>query len=205
MIDRDSDAHGIWAERLVVRRQRAAAVFDGLYARSTAAFWGIDLGGQCVFFGRPILHRAPQSVIRIGERCVFRSADWSNRIGINRPCTISTIAPGARLSIGTRSGFSGTVIAAALDIEIGNRVLSGANVTITDTDWHGQQPDARDQPGASAPVRICDNVWLGLNVMVLKGVTIGKDSVIAAGSIVTQSIPEGVIAAGNPAKVIREL
>ena len=56
-----------------------------------------------------------------------------------------------------------------------------------------------------APVEIGENVFMGMSVKVLKGVTIGADSVIGAGSVVTSPIPAGVIAAGNPARVIREL
>jgi len=201
----DSDMRGIWAERLTVRRHRAAAVLDGLYARSLAVFWGVEIGEECVFYGRPIFRRLPEGSILIGERCVFRSARWSNQIGINRPCMITTVRRGARLRIGSDCGFSGAVVAAATEIQIGNHVLVGANVTITDSDWHGLQPDARDEAGDSEAVHICDRVWLGLNVVVLKGVTIGKDSVIAAGSVVSASIPEGVIAAGQPARVLREL
>ena len=57
----------------------------------------------------------------------------------------------------------------------------------------------------SKPVTICDNVWLGGNVVVNPGVTIGQGSVIGAGSVVTNDIPANVIAAGNPCKVIREI
>lgn len=201
----DSDMRGIWAGRLAARGERTAAVLGGLYARSLAAFWGIEMGEGCVFYGRPIFRRLPQSSIVVGDRCVFRSARWSNQIGINRPCMITTLRRGAQLRIGSDGGFSGAVVAAATEILIGNRVLVGANVTITDSDMHGWQPDARDEAGESEPVHIGDRVWLGLNVVVLKGVTIGKDSVIAAGSVVSTSIPEGVIAAGQPARVLREL
>lgn len=163
------------------------------------------MGEGCIFYGRPIFRRAPESSIVIGDRCVFRSARWSNQIGINRPCMLSTLHRGAMLRIGSGSGLSGAVVAAATQILIGEHVLVGANVTITDTDWHGVEPDARRRPGESQPVSIGDNVWLGLNVVVLKGVTIGRDSLIAAGSVVSTSIPEGVIAGGQPATVLREL
>ena len=56
-----------------------------------------------------------------------------------------------------------------------------------------------------APVELAENVFIGDGVKILKGVTIGADSVVGAGSVVTRSIPEGVIAAGNPARVVREL
>ena len=85
--------------------------------------------------------------------------------------------------------------------------MCGANVTITDTDWHAI--DWRDRlagkPGETAPIVIDDDVWLGMNAVVLKGVTIGRGTVVGAGSIVSRSLPEGVIAAGQPAVVIRKL
>jgi acetyltransferase-like isoleucine patch superfamily enzyme len=85
--------------------------------------------------------------------------------------------------------------------------MCGANVTITDTNWHPL--DWRDRlagkPGEYAPVVIEDDVWLGMNVTVLKGVTIGRRTVVGAGSIVTRSLPAGVIAAGQPAVIIRTL
>lgn len=114
---------------------------------------------------------------------------------------ISTITRKGRISIGDNCGFSGTVIASALSITIGNNVRCGANTLITDTDWHQDDP----RTGKDAPVIIEDNVWLGYGVKVLKGVTIGQGTLIGAGSIVTKSIPANVIAAGNPCKVIREL
>ncbi|MCX6924177.1 MAG: acyltransferase [Verrucomicrobia bacterium] len=101
--------------------------------------------------------------------------------------------------------MSGTTVAAAQSITIGNEVLCGANVTITDTDWHGIRPDERRKAGQSAPVVIEKNAWLGLNVVVLKGVTIGENSIISAGSVVNKSIPPNVIAGGMPAAPIRPL
>lgn len=112
---------------------------------------------------------------------------------------ISTLKEGAELTIGMGCGFSGTVIACAKKIILGNNVRCGANTLITDTDWHAD--DSRTGP--DAPVEIGDNVWLGVNVTVLKGVTIGEGTLIGAGSLVTKSLPAQVIAAGVPAKVIR--
>ncbi|GAO31958.1 galactoside O-acetyltransferase [Geofilum rubicundum JCM 15548] len=77
----------------------------------------------------------------------------------------------------------------------------GANTLITDSDWHLE--DART--GKPQPIVIEDNVWLGVNVTVLKGVRIGANSVIGAHSLVVKDIPANVIAAGNPCKVIKAL
>ena len=199
------DPRGVWAERLADKRDAGFRVFYGRVARLSAAFWGVALGDNCDFYGRILFRRAPASSLIIGERCIFRSAVWSNQVGVDRPCQLSTLRPGAHLLIGFNCGFSGTVLGAAESIVLGDRVVCGANVTITDTDWHGMRPEERRDGAKSAPVEIGNDVWIGLNALVLKGVRIGRGSVIAAGSVVTRDVPEGVIAAGNPAVVVREL
>ena len=91
-------------------------------------------------------------------------------------------------------------------IHIGPRALLGSNVQILDSDFHDLHPDRRrgGRP-AMAPVVLEENVFIGDGARILKGVTIGRDSVVGAGSVVTRSIPPGVIAAGNPARVVRDL
>lgn len=91
-------------------------------------------------------------------------------------------------------------------IEIGANTLIGINCLIMDSDFHDLNPNKRFGGKAkSAKVTIGRNVFLGSNVVVLKGVKIGDNTVIANGSVVTKSIPDNVIAAGVPAKVIRSL
>lgn len=74
---------------------------------------------------------------------------------------------------------------------------------IVDSDFHGIPPDARAEPSPSQPVHIGNNVWLGSRVMVLKGVTIGDNAVVAAGGVVTKDVPANTLAGGVPAKVLR--
>jgi acetyltransferase-like isoleucine patch superfamily enzyme len=162
---------------------------------------GVVLGKQSKFFGFVFFHKNPQSIIRIGSKCTFRSKATSNLIGINRPCMISTLTPDANIIIGDRCGFSGTVIGAFKLIQIGNNVNCGANTLITDSDWHLNDP----RSGVPKPVIIANNVWLGEGVKVLKGVTIGENTVIGAGSIVTKPIPANVFAGGNPCRIIRSM
>ncbi len=169
------------------------------YARLACNWWGIQLGAGSTFVGRPRFNRHPGSQIVIGSNCKFNSSSASNLIGVNRPCMISTLKEGARLSIDQGCGFSGTVIASAKSITIGKNVRCGANTLITDTDWHNDDP----RVGPDEEVHICDDVWLGVNVIVLKGVTIGKGALVGAGSIVCHSLPPGVTAVGSPARVIR--
>jgi acetyltransferase-like isoleucine patch superfamily enzyme len=174
-------------------------------ARSAARWWGIELGEGCRFYGLPLFRRLPGSCIRIGRNCQFRSALWSNQVGLNRRCTVSTLSYNAQIEIGEECGFSSTAISAAQGVRIGKRVMCGANVAIMDTDWHSLDAEQRHAgtAGSSRPVLIEDDVWLGINVIVLKGVTIGARTVVAAGSVVTRSLPADVIAAGQPARVVR--
>lgn len=175
------------------------------WVRIKAILRGIQIGHGTVFYGNALLRRYPDSSIVIGRNCRFRSSFASNAVGLNRKCFISTLQPGAALTIGEGSGFSATVIGCAESITIGKNVICGGNTFITDYDWH---PLDRSNPSAkalSAPVVIEDDVWLGLNAVVLKGVTIGKGSIIGANSVVTRSIPASVIAAGNPCRVVKEL
>lgn len=90
-------------------------------------------------------------------------------------------------------------------IYIGDHVMIGPNVTIA-TAGHPIDPDLRrDVAQFNIPVHIGNNVWIGANSVVLPGVTIGANSVIGAGSVVTKDIPANVVAVGNPCRVLREV
>lgn len=97
-----------------------------------------------------------------------------------------------------------TFLDATLSLNIGMHCAIGPNCYITDHD-HGLDLafTPLQQPMVSKPTKIGDRVWIGANVTILKGVTIGNDVVIGAGSVVTKNIPEKAIAVGNPAKVIK--
>jgi acetyltransferase-like isoleucine patch superfamily enzyme len=176
-------------------------VFSNFYMQLSCFAKGVKIYRSTTFTGSTYFYRFPTSQIEIGKRCRFNSTRTSNMIGVNGKCIISTGLPKAQLIIGNQCGFSGTVIGAYKFIKIGNNVRCGANTLITDSDWH--LDDARS--GEPADVIIEDGVWLGINVVVLKGVTIGENSLIGANSVVTKSIPANVIAAGNPCKVIRKI
>ncbi len=163
--------------------------------------WGVKIGKNAAFFGRTHFYRKKKSQIIIGDNCTFISDKTTNWIGVNHPCLISAQVEGSVIIIGDNCGFSGTSVGAFKKIVLGNNVRCGANTVITDSDWHLDDP----RVGEPVEVNIGDNVWLGVNSVVLKGVTIGENTIIGAGSVVTKSIPANVIAAGNPCKVIKAI
>lgn len=124
-------------------------------------------------------------------------------------------------SIGDFTLLNGALIMAEERIEIGAYCLISWNVGLADSDFHPLEPAQRridahalapffegrpPRPTLStAPVTISDNVWIGMNAIILKGVTVGENSVVAAGSVVTKSVPPNVVVAGNPAQIVRPL
>lgn len=98
----------------------------------------------------------------------------------------------------------GVNIASAQTVRIGSNSMLAADVLISDCDWHGLYNRVRPFR-CSAPVNIGDNVWVGTRAIIGKGVNIGENSIIGAGAVVVNDIPANVIAAGNPAKVVKVL
>ncbi|MCL1833642.1 MAG: acyltransferase [Leptospirales bacterium] len=117
---------------------------------------------------------------------------------------------GAELIIGDHVGISGTTINSCKKVVIGNHVVIGTGVCIFDTDFHSLDPRVRAgnadsiKKGAKRVI-IEDHAFIGAYSIILKGVTIGKNSVVGAGSVVRASIPPNQIWAGNPAKFIIEI
>jgi maltose O-acetyltransferase len=123
-------------------------------------------------------------------------------------CHLEASTPASAIEIGDGAQINNNAFikSEGPGIRIGARALIGSEVTIYDSDFHDLHP-ARRRSGRSnmAAVELGENVFIGDRVLILKGVHIGADSVIGAGSVVTSSIPAGVIAAGNPARVIGDL
>jgi maltose O-acetyltransferase len=99
-----------------------------------------------------------------------------------------------------------TAVSEGPGIEIGDNVLIGTSVTVMDSDFHDIEASRRlTGTPKTGKVVIADNVWIGDRVTVLKGTTIGKNSVVAAGAVVSGDFPANVVIGGVPAKVIREI
>ena len=157
----------------------------------------------------------------------FDSSEAKNRAQ-SSSVNMFPVTPAARLpsamtgqcTIGDFTLLNGALIMAEENIEIGSHCLVSWNVGIADSDFHPLEPAQRlidaqalapyfkDRPARpklkTVPVKICDNVWIGMNAVILKGVTIGENSVVAAGSVVTKSVEPNVVVAGNPATVVKQ-
>lgn len=165
--------------------------------RFLARLQKVELGRGVIFNGPITISRFKYSRICIGDKCMFNSRDEFNPRG-TRPSILMTLTDKAMLSIGEGCGMSGVSIIAHKKIIIGNNTMIGTNTKIADNDDHGDILGTGDEP-----VIIGNNVFVGMNCLIMKGVTIGDNAIVGAGSIVTHDIPANMIAAGIPCKVIK--
>ena len=158
-------------------------------------------------FGLPKVFKSRKGFISLGKGVRLNSNYSSNLAGAWHPVSISAIKGGS-IKIGNNTGISSSVIISENSIVIGDNVMIGVGCTICDTDFHPIAYQERLIPGArgkKAKIIIEDGVFIGMHSTVLKGVTIGARTVVAANSIVTKSLPPDVIAGGCPARVIRTI
>lgn len=154
----------------------------------------VGLGGKCVF----------------GQHLRLNNRENANPIGRFNKCSIIVGNKGT-LTIGDNVGMSSIAIVCQERIHIGNNVKLGGNVVIYDTDFHSLNPVNRLNPQSdiqdtfTKPICIEDNAFIGAHTTILKGVTIGQNSIIGACSLVSKNIPANEIWGGSPAKFIRTL
>jgi len=147
--------------------------------------WYVELFGGPISIGNyATVIGAPDGHVRI---CVWPQLAEHGRIRIGNYCLI---CPGVRIS-------------SASEIRIADNCMLANGVYITDSDWHDIYN--RTSMGKTRPVRLMDNAWVGDSAIVCKGVTIGENSIVGAGSVVIDDVPPNVIAAGNPARVVKQL
>jgi acetyltransferase-like isoleucine patch superfamily enzyme len=163
--------------------------------------------------------------------CRCGPTDGRTQFGRNSviSCRITLERGVGNVSIGSDSFIGGSHLVCATGITVGDHVMVSWGCTLVDhdshsLDWRERAEDVRRwrqgllEGGLGlaaqlknwevvdmAPIHICDRAWLGMNVTVLKGVTIGEGAVVAAGSVVTKEVPAWTLVGGNPARVIKEL
>jgi acetyltransferase-like isoleucine patch superfamily enzyme len=175
-------------------------IFEGLASRLRGAFYrslGLRMEGKCWL-------RAIE--IPRNHAGILLHADVALDRGVvlllsGESCGKPKIEIGAKTYINRY-----TIVDASEEIVIGPECMIGPHCYIAD---HDHAVGAQDGPAAgplrAAPTRIEERSWIGAHVTILKGVTVGKGTVVGAGSVVTKSLPPGVIAVGNPARVLREI
>lgn len=163
---------------------------------------------RCQVHGRVVLDGDMPLVYGPGDIVIGDGVIISNR---NTWVVGLKVYPDAKLEIGDRVtlGYM-NLISVAKSVRIGNDCLFAGEVKILDNNSHSldyvqRRANAPLEPEDVAPVVIEDDVWIGTNCMVLKGVTIGRGAVIAAGAVVTKDVPPFTVAAGNPARVIKRI
>ena len=123
---------------------------------------------------------------------------WSN---VNR-CRLA-VKKGGKLIVGHNVRLNGPIISASNEIRIGNNCRIAPQVYLMDGDFHAVED--RLSAGKSKPIIIEDDAWLATRCMVLKGVTIGRGAVVAAGAVVTKDVPPYTMVAGVPAKPVKRI
>ena len=156
--------------------------------------------------GWPFIYRFKNASISIGNNTIINSSFFSNLLGLWQK-TIIIAKNDAKISIGQNVGISGATIYSWRQIEIGDNCLIGANVKIIDTDFHpvnsAERLRGENEKANSKPIKIGNNVFIGMNSIILKGSEIGDNCVVGAGSVVSGKFESDSIIAGNPAKIIR--
>jgi len=170
-------------------------------------------------------HAAADTNVMYMQSASCRNMGKRENVLIGKHCTIgaSFIALfGGVITVGDNTYIGpGTSIQAKNHIVIGSNVIIANNVVLLDNNNHPTSPEMRLQMSAcedymhdelwswkyaeSSPVVIEENVWIGRDARILKGVTVGKGSIVALGAVVTHDVPPYCIVAGNPARIVKEL
>lgn len=171
---------------------------------------GVEFSADFIGYGVPVINVDLKGKFIIGRHFSFNSGKYFNMVGRQQPCYF-IVAGDAKLSIGENVGISATAIVCHNRISIGRNVKIGGNTVVYDTDFHSLDPKFRNtypetlSGVRTRPVIIKDGAFIGAHCTILKGVTIGVNAIVGAGSVVTQSIPDGQIWIGNPARYLRDV
>lgn len=194
---------------LKIIRIKLAYLCPTFYAKIYLTLMNCSFGRNLKVCGVVYFRPGSVSSITLGDNVALTARFLTNSVGLSNPTMLECIKKG-KIEIGNNSGLSSSILSARQLIKIGDNVNIGGNVRIFDHDFHSlnylnRRNNIEDSLFTkSNPVIIEDDVFIGTNSIILKGVHIGARSIIAAGSIVTlKTIPSDSLVAGNPAKIIK--
>jgi len=197
----------IWIALDMVADRWAVAIGSRIARAQLRLHGAKSIGHGLRVKGRLHLFTRRKNSIEIEDNVTLVSRFRSNPVGIVNPCVLDTLM-GGKIVIGNHVGMSGVILSSRSSITIGDYTKLGGNVRVFDhnyhsLDWKNRRNGRLDsQDVRTAPVVIGEDVFIGTNAMILKGVTIGDRAIVAAGSVVTKDIPADEIWGGNPARLI---
>jgi acetyltransferase-like isoleucine patch superfamily enzyme len=176
-------------------------------------FSGLKFNPTWQLIGCPVVLKPPVWIkdrnerIKIGDHFCANSRFSSNSIGCFQPVLLNAYYPDSKIIIGNNVGVSGCTIKAMELVKIGNNVLIGSGVLISDNDSHPLRPEDRNDKSKikCLPVYINDGAFIGARAIINKGVHIGEGAIIGAGSVVTKHVPPRAVVVGNPARIVKYL
>lgn len=198
--------------KLLLLRRKFRHYYYSHYNKFALKLSGAYIGDNFTSLGKIHLEICRGAVLTIGNSCSIVSGDNFNPLARNIKAGIWLERPESNVILGDFVGISSSCIWAKSSITIGNRVNIGGDCIIMDSDAHSLDYKVRAarindiSSAKTLPIKICDDVFIGCRSIILKGVTIGARSIIAAGSVVTKDVPADEIwGGGNPARFIKKI
>lgn len=189
-------------------RQEVAKAYSTIFSKMLLALNGANCGPGLKVRGVPLIHVHRDGRLTIGANCRFNSGYRNNFVGGEQRVAMQVL-PGGFLTLGDGVAISNTTLVCANSIKIEDDVFIGGGCHIYDTDFHSLDREQRTSKSneviKTAPIIIKSGAFIGSHSTLLKGVEIGRNAVVASGSVVSRSIPDNQIWGGVPASFIKEL